>query len=83
MVAAVRVAVGVERGGGEAMHAVREDAEEAQVSIPLILHPAEIVFEILLHASVSESDEAQIHQPVVAIFELLSGSLRADGEHNY
>jgi len=83
MVATVRITVGVQCGGWEAMHAAGKDAKEAQMGVSLILHPTEVVVEILLHAEIGAGDKTQVHQKVVAEFELLSRRLRADGENNY
>ncbi len=53
------------------MNTIGEDAKEAKVSIALILHPGQIVIKILRHPAIRARDETQIHQEVVAEFELL------------
>ena len=82
MVAAVRVSVGVEGGGGETVHTARKDTEKAQMGVTLVLHPAEIVVEVLRHAPIGAGDKTQVHQEVVRQFKLLSCCLRTKREYN-
>ena len=72
-----RVAVGLQGGRRERVVSIGEYAEKPEMRISLLLHPGEIVVEILLPSAISAGDEAQILQEIIAELELLGDRCRS------